>query len=439
MKYARKLFALLLVVLLCLSIGACSKKQEAAVTPPAFVAPQQIMLGEPMIGVIYPGTYDIPGTYSYDHHQDILLAMNRTGMDAETQLLVAENVADDRASVRDAVALLTGLGANVIFSTEFNYSFHMLELAEEYPNTIFCQLGGTDRNGKNLVDYYGEMYKSYYLTGTLAGMMSLSEETDSIGFVSAYGMDNPDAVAAVNAFTRGVRSLNIDATVYLKVLDAAHDYNKEEAAARALVTQQGCGFLASYTNTSATLAAAEYLDVPACGPYFHTADLAPRNELISPQFNGYKFYSEAIKAAQNSTYAYEFGNRLGTARFYPSGIGTSLLDVASLSKREDEMVEDYMRLYNVIDHYLEKCAPTDPADPKYNEDFVMRKEGIFSGHRYDDIHFDGGSVWTKTVEDDFKDNAGNTIVPAGGISLTTDQIRSMDFYAEGIVVVSDAP
>lgn len=437
MTKARKIFAILLTVLLCFGLAGCAKEEQS---PVATAAPTRPWLGAPMIGVLYPGVYDIPDSYSCSHFQSISAAMDRLSLDVETQHLAAENVAFDRDSVHNAVKGLIDLGANVIFATDPGYSPYMLEIAEEYPHAVFCHLGGTARNGKNLVDFSGEIYKAYFLAGCVAGYQSLSEENNAIGFVSAYGKENPDAVSAVNAFTVGAQATNAEAKIYLKVLKNAHDSMEERIAAESLVMQHGCGVLAQYTNTDATLTTAAYRGIPVCGPYFATETQMLDGVLVSPRLNWFQFYYTAIDAAKKTDYAHEFVTQLGFDRYYaeyPSTVIT-LWD----GGKSKPLPEDMARILSRGKEYLKDCAPTDPDDPEYVVDEenppYIRREGIFSGERIYElsaVEF-GVAIFRRTAKD-LVDIDGNVIVQADQISLTTDEIRAMDFYIEGIILVED--
>jgi basic membrane lipoprotein Med (substrate-binding protein (PBP1-ABC) superfamily) len=426
MKTLQKLFAILLVLLLCFGITACSENApEVTTVPPAK------LLGPPVIGAVFSGLCDQQYTYSYDHYKDLLQALGTTGYNYKTQLFVAENIAPEETALREAVATLIEQGANVIFCTDFGYSPYMLELAEEYSHIVFCQMGGTERNGQNLVDYFGEIYKSYYIAGRSAGKKALEEGITSIGFVSAYGMENPDAVAAVNAFLLGVRYYVGDATVYLKVLPNSNDEMMESVAAELLVDEYDCGILAQYTNTSATLTTAKYLGVPACGPYFYANDLAPDTVLETPHFNWFKFYREAIMAAEKCTYAADFGKQLGTDRYYPQGVGIGLGHIASLTEETEEELSHEVK--SLLEHRFPSKVITDESDPFYNEADVLRLDRLFSG-RFEVCYNENGSM---IYPKDLVDNQGNVIIPADGVGMSVDRVRSMDFYLEGIVVVTD--
>lgn len=430
MKSIPKLLAFVLVLLLCFGITACSENTPAVTTQPSGeTLPPRETFGMPVVGVLYPGTYSITNTYSYSHYQSILAVMEKEHMDPEIQLLAAENVACDEASVRSAVAELVDRGANVIFSTEFCYSPYMAQIAEEYPSVIFCQLGSACWNEQNLVDYFSEVYKSYYVAGCIAGLKSISEQTESIGFVSAYGTENPDAVSAVNAFMMGVELVNPDATVYLKVLSDPHDAEEESRVAEYLVLQQGCGILAQFTNTDATLLVGQYLHIPVCGPCYTENDTLDA-VLVLPKLEWSDFYQKVLKTVQNIAYSEEFVSTLGVQRYY------SQFDIQLPKGRKiEESIND---IYEYAVTYVSCSAPTDPADPKYHVDYSFRNEGIFSGERRTDLKvLEKGGFICQTEKMDLVDSTGRVVVSAGDISLITDEIRTMDYYLEGVVLLTE--
>ena len=64
-----------------------------------------------------------------------------------------------------------------------------------------------------------------------AGLKSLEEGNNSIGYVSAYGTQYAETCSGINGFTMGVLSVNPEATVYVKELGAWADEQNEYAFA----------------------------------------------------------------------------------------------------------------------------------------------------------------------------------------------------------------
>ncbi len=136
-------------------------------------------------------------------------------------------------------------GCTVIFTTSFGFMDPTLEMAKKYPNIIFWHCSGYKRY-KNMGTYFSEFYQLYYLNGLMAGALT---KTNKIGYVAAHTI--PEVVRHINAFAIGVKEVNPDAKVYVRVIHAWYDPTKAREAAEALIAE-GCDVLA-FTEDSPTV------------------------------------------------------------------------------------------------------------------------------------------------------------------------------------------
>jgi simple sugar transport system substrate-binding protein len=136
-------------------------------------------------------------------------------------------------------------GYTVIFTTSFGFMDPTLEMAKKYPNIIFWHCSGYKRY-KNMGTYFSEFYQLYYLNGLMAGALT---KTNKIGYVAAHTI--PEVVRHINAFAIGVKEVNPDAKVYVRVINAWYDPTKAREAAEALIAE-GCDVLA-FTEDSPTV------------------------------------------------------------------------------------------------------------------------------------------------------------------------------------------
>ena len=112
----------------------------------------------------------------------------------------------------------------------------MEELANEHKDVIFSHATGYKNNGVNMNNYFGRIYQARYLAGIAAGMRT---ESKKIGYVAAMDIQNSEVTGGINAFAMGVKSVNPDAKVYVKVTNTWFDVTKEKQAAEALL-DLGC-------------------------------------------------------------------------------------------------------------------------------------------------------------------------------------------------------
>jgi len=136
-------------------------------------------------------------------------------------------------------------GCTVIFTTSFGFMDPTLEMAKKYPNIIFWHCSGYKRY-KNMGTYFSEFYQLYYLNGLMAGALT---KTNKIGYVAAHTI--PEVVRHINAFAIGVKEVNPNAKVYVRVIHAWYDPTKAREAAEALIAE-GCDVLA-FTEDSPTV------------------------------------------------------------------------------------------------------------------------------------------------------------------------------------------
>ncbi len=136
-------------------------------------------------------------------------------------------------------------GCTVIFTTSFGFMDPTLEMAKKHPDIIFWHCSGYKRY-KNMGTYFSEFYQLYYLNGLMAGALT---KTNKIGYVAAHTI--PEVVRHINAFAIGVKEVNPDAKVYVRVIHAWYDPTKAREAAEALIAE-GCDVLA-FTEDSPTV------------------------------------------------------------------------------------------------------------------------------------------------------------------------------------------
>ena len=116
-------------------------------------------------------------------------------------------------------------------------------------------------NGKNMNNYFGRIYQARYLAGIAAGMKT---QSNKIGYVAAMDVTNSEVTGGINAFAMGVKSVNADARVYVKVTNTWFDVTKEKQAAEALLAD-GCDVIAQHCDTTAPQLAAQEKGVWGCG------------------------------------------------------------------------------------------------------------------------------------------------------------------------------
>ena len=141
-------------------------------------------------------------------------------------------------------------GSRVIFATSHGYLEQTAKVAAEFPQATFFQAAG-NRQGKNLGTYNARFYEGRYLNGVIAGKMTRS---NIAGYVAAFPV--PEVLQGINAFARGMRSVNPKAEVHVIWVNAWNDPTRDRQAAMALMFQ-GADMLTHHTDSTGLAQAVE--------------------------------------------------------------------------------------------------------------------------------------------------------------------------------------
>ena len=388
----KKILALVLALVLVLSMVACGGKQDEVFK----------------VGAIYINSKNDTAGYTFAHHNGITTAMKAMGMDVEKQLVIVDEVPEDKEQVLAAVDTLVGEGANIIFGISFGYIDAMEEAAKEYPDVVFSHGTGYKCNDTNFNNYFGRAYQARYLAGIAAGLKSLEIGNNNIGYVAAYDVEYAETASGINGFALGVQAVNPDATVYVKTLGTWADEVNEAAYAKELIEAYGCGVISQHCDSAQPQIAAENAGVFGCGYNSDMTADAPKAHLTAAIWNWDVYYGTAIKAAMECGEASKFVETMGTPAYY-GGLAEGFVDVSPLT---------------------ENCAAgTDKAVAAVKDLIISGEWDVFSGVK---LTVDAEGNITKT-DAPLVDNAGNEIVAAGGASVEDGVITgTMNYLVAGV-------
>ena len=415
----KKILALLMAMALVLGMAACGSNNQPAetkaegnapaATKPAASAPaaEATPAADFKVGAIYINSKNDTAGYTYAHHNGITTAMAELGLDTATQLVIVDEVPEDKEQVLAAVDTLVGEGANIIFGISFGYIDAFEEAAEEYTDVIFSHATGYKSNETNFNNYFGRAYQARYLAGIAAGLKTLETGNNNVGYVAAYGTEYAETCSGINGFALGVQAVNPDATVYVKNLGAWADEVNESAFATELINSYGCGVISQHCDSAQPQIAAENAGVFGCGYNSDMTPDAPKAHLTAAIWNWNVYYRTAMEAAMACGDAANFVSAMGTSAYY-GGLAEGFVDVSPLS---------------------DNCAAgTAEVIEAVRELIVSGKWDVFSGVK---LQIVDGTV--TEVESALMDNAGNEIVAAGGASVEDGVITgSMNYFVAGV-------
>ena len=415
----KKFLSLALAMAMVLSLAACGKKDEPAKSGSASGSVSTAgststgTQSNFKVGAIYINSKNDTAGYTFAHHNGITTAMKELGLDPATQLVIVDEVPEDDVQVSNAVDILVGEGANIIFGISFNYMNALSAKAEEHPEVAFSHATGYMSNETNFNNYFGRIYQARYLAGIAAGLKSLETGNDNVGYVSAFGTEYAETCSGINGFTLGVQAANPNATVYVKELGAWADEVNESAFAKELIDSYKCGVISQHCDSAQPQIAAENAGVFGCGYNSDMTADAPNAHLTAAVWHWNVYYHTAIQAAMDCNGdASQFVSKMGGPAYY-GGLKENFVDVSPLNEKT--------------------VAPgTQDAIDQVRELIVSGDWDVFTGTKLNITVADGKATVEK-VAADMLDNEGNKILAAGDPSVEDSVITgSMNYFVAGV-------
>ncbi len=280
------------------------------------------------------------------------------------------------ADAERVIRQLAMAGNQIIFTTSFGYMEPTLRVAKLFPKVKFEHATGY-KTAPNVVTYQTRFYEGAYLLGVLAGRTTKS---NTLGFVGSFPI--PEVIRNLDAFTLGARSVNPKIITKVIWVDTWYDPGKERQAAEALIAQ-GADVLGQNTDSPATLQVAEQHGVHGFGWDADMSKYGPHAQLTANTENWADYYIDEVRKVMAGTWT--------GGRQVAEGIKENMVALAPLNK----------------------SVPADVA-----RQFEEKKHAIADGSL---VPFAGP----------LKDNVG-VLKVAAGAALTQEQLKSIDWYVEGI-------
>lgn len=205
---------------------------------------------------------------------------------------------------------------DIIFGTSFGYMDTIIDVAQDYPNTIFLHATGY-KTADNVGIYDGRGYQGWYLAGVIAGHMSKSGQ---VGYIAPFAI--PEVVRNLNAFTLGVRESKPDAVVHVEWINTWFDPPVEQKAAQNLI-DLGVDVIGRESDSTAPDQLAQQKGIYAVGYNSDSRAVAPKAVLTAPIWNWGVYYVDVVQAIyegrwQNKPYWGTMGDHiLSLAPFGP--------------------------------------------------------------------------------------------------------------------------
>ncbi|MEZ5649265.1 MAG: BMP family ABC transporter substrate-binding protein [Burkholderiaceae bacterium] len=338
----------------------------------AIAAPSWAADGPLNIGFVYVSPIGDAGwTFQHDKGRHELEA----ALGDKVKTKVVESVPEG-ADAERVIRELAKSGNQLIFTTSFGYMNPTLKVAKAFPKTKFVHVTGY-KTAKNVAQVNARFYEGRYVAGVIAGTMSKSGQA---GYVAAFPI--PEVLQGINAFMRGMRSVNPDASMRIIWTNSWYDPGKEREASLALISQ-GADVLTHHTDSPSAVQVAEEKGVYAVGYHSDMSKYGPKAHLAAVTHNWGDYYVKTAKQVVDGSWK------------------TSMV--------WGGMKDGFIRVEGL-----------NPGLPK---DLVAKVDQLQADIKAGKLHPFAGPV---------VDQDGKEIIPAGK-TMTDEQMGQMDFYVQGIV------
>jgi len=339
----------------------------------ALAAPAAAQTKEPLkIGFVYVSPIGDAGwTFQHDTGRREM----EKALGAKVTTKYVESVpegGDAERVIRD----LAQSGHNLIFTTSFGYMNPTLKVATAFPNVKFEHATGY-KTATNVGIYNARFYEGRYLAGIVAGKMS---KTGVAGYVAAFPI--PEVVMGINAFARGMRSVNPGASVKVIWTNSWFDPGRETEASNTLVSQ-GADVLTHHTDSTATVQTAEAKKVYAIAYHSDMSKYGPNAQLTAVTHHWGDYYTRVAQSAADGKWQQD-------------------------------------NVWGGIKDGMIKLAPFNKIVPPEVVAMVKKAEGEIAAGRLNP--FTGP----------MKTNDGREVLAAGK-TITDADLSKMDYYVEGVV------
>ena len=331
-----------------------------------------VQVGKPYkVAFVYSGSPDDLG-WVYEHDRGRKMLEETLG--ERVKIVYIEDVQEGQDAAR-VFRRYVQEGYGLIFATSRGYMDYVYQVAEEFPTVKFAHCSGA-RTRDNMATYFGRMYQPRYLSGIVAGKMTLN---GNIGYVAPF--PDPDVVLEINAFTLGVRSVNPNARVTVRWTNTWYDPVKEREAATALLDADA-DIIAQHQLTTEPQKVAQERGMLSIGYNSDMRAFVGDTVLTSPAWNWGQYYIDTVQDALDGNWE---------THAYWGGMKEGVVQLADFSAKVPQPVRDLVE------------------EAKQQ---LMANDRIFCGP--------------------IKDQTGYEVVTAGRC-LSDDEKRSMQFFVEGVV------
>ena len=188
-------------------------------------------------------------------------------------------------------------GSKILFCHSWDFGKYIEEVAPNYPDVIFMWGGGDRKIAQNTGIYFGRMYEGRYLSGMVAGAMT---KTNKIGYAAAIPI--PEVIRGIDAFARGVDSVNPEAKIYVEWINEWYAPIHEKEVTESLI-DKGCDIITNHSDSYAPAEAAEKRGVYFISYHSDLRAFAPDVFLTGVVWNWALVMTDIIEAVHDGSWS----------------------------------------------------------------------------------------------------------------------------------------
>ena len=279
----KKLFAVVLSLVLCLSVFACTANADVS----------SVKLGVILL-------HDEDSTYDKNFINGVLEAVEALGL-TEDQLIIKRNIPESNECYEAALDLVDE-GCNIIFADSFGHETFMLQAAKECPDVEFCHATGTMAHTEGLANFhnaFAAIYEGRYLAGVAAGMKlnemkqngQLKGEVPMMGYVGAFTY--AEVISGYTSFYLGAKSVCPDVLMKVQFTGSWYDEKEEKTAAEALINA-GCDLISQHADSMGAPTACENAGIPNVSYNGSTIESCPNTFIVSSRINWAPYFEYIV-------------------------------------------------------------------------------------------------------------------------------------------------
>ena len=391
----KKIFAVVLALVLCLSVFACTASADVS----------NVKLGVILL-------HDEDSTYDMNFINGVYEAVEALGL-TEDQLIIKRNIPESNECYEAALDLVDE-GCTIIFADSFGHETFMLQAAKECPDVEFCHATGTMAHTEKLANFhnaFAAIYEGRYLAGIAAGMKlnelkqngQLKGEVPMMGYVGAFTY--AEVISGYTSFYLGAKSVCPDVQMKVQFTGSWYDEKEEKTAAEALINA-GCDLISQHADSMGAPTACENAGVPNVSYNGSTLESCPNTFIVSSRINWAPYFEYIVnQQAAGEAIATDWTGTIATGSVVLTDVNTKAAaagTVEAIEAAKTALENGEIKVFNTAaDNFMLKGGAKIEsylADVDTDEAFTPDTEVVLDGYfhesefrsaPYFDIQLDG--------------------------------------------------